>query len=228
MADVAELLVEHYQKTFELTLDLWEQRNRTFLILLLVVGLATLLTFNPTKLVAEPLVVSYIARTLGGNYDSLRVGFPYFLIQSILLMAILYFMVILYHRTTLILRNYVYLAGIEEEIRSRLELAEAELGFTREGRFYQRARSPFQRQIGLAYITMLGVLLVSFLGARIYADLSVGPYWLVGVDVILATPTLLFFLAYAYVSSKVLKRLISKLLRAFAIADGSGSNSKDT
>lgn len=211
MAETAQLLTEHYQKTFELTMKLWEQRNRTFLILLLVVGLATLLTFNPTKLVAEPLVVDYIAKTLGSDRDALRAGFPYFLIQSILLMVVLYFMVILYHRTTLISRNYIYLAAVEEEIRNRLELAEDELSFTREGRFYEQARSPFQRQIGLAYITMLGVLLMSFLGARIYADFSIGLYWLVGIDMILAIPALLFFLAYAYVSSRIISRLVSKL-----------------
>jgi hypothetical protein len=29
-----ELLVGHYEKTYEITLKVWEQRNRTFLILL--------------------------------------------------------------------------------------------------------------------------------------------------------------------------------------------------
>ena len=42
-----ELLAEHYQKTYELTLSMWEQRNRTFLVLLGTVGVATILTFNP-------------------------------------------------------------------------------------------------------------------------------------------------------------------------------------
>ena len=35
-----EVLAEHYQKTFELTLMTWEKRNQTFLLLLAVVGAA--------------------------------------------------------------------------------------------------------------------------------------------------------------------------------------------
>ena len=41
-----ELLTEHYQKTYELTYNLWKQRNKTFLVLLGVIGAATLLTFG--------------------------------------------------------------------------------------------------------------------------------------------------------------------------------------
>src|ERR1700704_3909053 len=39
----AGALVDHYQNTYELVFRLWGQRNRTFLLLLGVVGLAALL-----------------------------------------------------------------------------------------------------------------------------------------------------------------------------------------
>lgn len=214
MADTVEVLAEHYQKTFEVTLNLWEQRNRAFLIILLVVGAATLLTINPTKLVAEPLLVEYIAELFGvepGEREALREGFPYGLIQSILLMGILFFMVLLFHRTTMIQRNYVYLADIEKEIRERLGLRDHERSFTREGEFYASHPAPFARQIGLAYIAMLGVLLIPFLAVRILTDISTGAYWIATVDAVLAAPTLAFFLAYCYLSSGLIRRLVHGL-----------------
>ena len=44
-----ELWTEHYQKTYELTYELWKQRNVTFLALLGVIGVATLLTFGAAQ-----------------------------------------------------------------------------------------------------------------------------------------------------------------------------------
>lgn len=103
-----EIVAEHYQKTYELTLQMWEQRNKTFMFLLAVVGVATLLTFNVAQ--AEPLLVDIIAKIVGisdtARLKELRQGFPYGLIQSVFLMIILYFMVVLYHRTAFILRSY--------------------------------------------------------------------------------------------------------------------------
>jgi hypothetical protein len=57
------ILAEHYQKTYELTLEMWRQRNQTFIVLLAVIGAATLLTFSPSQ--ANPLLVLWIAKALG-------------------------------------------------------------------------------------------------------------------------------------------------------------------
>jgi hypothetical protein len=88
----AELLAEHYQKTFELTLSVWEQRNRTFLMLLGVVGAASLLTFNVSQ--AQPILADLIAEAVGAEGATrraeLRTSFPYGILQSILLMVVLY------------------------------------------------------------------------------------------------------------------------------------------
>jgi hypothetical protein len=60
---IAELLAVHYQKSYEVTSDHWRQRNRIFLILVGVIGAATLLTFRESE--TQPLLVSWIAETLG-------------------------------------------------------------------------------------------------------------------------------------------------------------------
>jgi hypothetical protein len=59
----AELLADHYQKTYELTFELWKQRNMTFLLLLAVIGAATLLTFGSAQ--TNPLLIDWIAKVLG-------------------------------------------------------------------------------------------------------------------------------------------------------------------
>ena len=67
MKNAVELLVEHYEQTYETTLRGWEQRNRTFRSLLVVVGVGTLLTFNVLSLrdmeeTVPPLLNTRVAR----------------------------------------------------------------------------------------------------------------------------------------------------------------------
>ena len=178
-------------------------------MLLAVVGVATLLTFNVAA--AQPLLVDVIASILGiddpARRAELRTSFPYGLIQSILLMVVLYLMLILYHRTTAILRNYEYLAAVEHEIRDSLELPASMISFSREGRFYAKAKVRLAPAIGLAYVLMLFFLLVPFLAMRIFTDFASGQYWFGAIDVVLAVPTLLFYAAYALSSSGFLRRL---------------------
>lgn len=212
MQEGTEILAEHYQKTFELTLKLWEQRNLTFLILLFVVGVGALLTFKVSQ--AEPLFVDLVANIFNIQNEErigeLRASFPYGLLHSILLMVVLYLMVQLYHRTISITRNYDYLAGMEDEIRNSLGLQEPMISFTREGSFYWRNSPSFSKQIGVAYIVMLGLLLSGFLGMRIYSDFGARNVFVIVADVLLALPTIIFFGAYAYSSSRVVRSIFRK------------------
>lgn len=198
MREGTELIAEHYQKTYELTLAMWEQRNRTFLLLLVAVGAATLLTFDVSE--AQPLLADLIAKTFGvedaARRARLHESFPYGVIQSILLMVVLYLMVILYHRTAFIVRSYRYLEAVENDIRAGLPAGQALVSFTREGAFYKGSRPALSRLAGAAYIVMLGLLLAAFLGKRIYTDLKEAGA-LAAADIFLAIPTLLFFAAYA-------------------------------
>jgi len=208
----AEILAEHYQKTFELTLTLWQQRNRILVTLLLVVGVGTLLTFNVKQ--AEPLLVDFVAKMLSIDDEKrlgeLRSSFPYGVIQSVILMIILYLMIQLYHRTVTIIRNYEYLACLENEIRSELEMGQHTKSFTRESTFYSKQSPSFSKKIGFAYILILGLLLLAFLGMRIYTDIYSKNIFAIISDSILAFTTLLFFAHYAYSSSNIIRSLFPK------------------
>jgi hypothetical protein len=193
------VLAEHYQKTFELTLMTWEKRNRTFLLLLGVVGVATLLTFNVPQ--AQPLLADLVMKALDisdtNRATELRSSFPYGLIQSILLMVVMYLMLLLYHRTATIQRFYKYLALLENDIRDALAMTGTPTSFTRESSFYQMHKPVLGRFVAVSYAGMLGLLLVSFLGFRIVGDVSTGNLWVATVDIMLAIPTLVFFYGYA-------------------------------
>jgi hypothetical protein len=199
MTDEANLIAEHYQKTFEVTLATWDNRNQTFLILLATVGAATLLTFNAPQ--AQPLLVDFVSKILSiedaTRKAELRTSFPYGLLQSIMLMAVMYLMLVLYHRTTFINRSYRYLEALEKEIRASLQLSPESVAFTREGVFYWKKRPVLSKAVGAAYVGTLGILLIAFLGMRIASDFLIGNWWFMAADVFLSLPTLLFFGAYA-------------------------------
>lgn len=199
MTERTTALVGHYQKTYELTYTHWRQRNRTFLILLGVISVATLLIFGGSK--TDSMLVYFIAKLVGATdaagREAIRQGLPFGLVQSILLMVVFYLTVNLYHRALYVLRSYRYLGRLEQEIRQDLALPADSIAFTRESSFYWNDRPPLSGWVKWIYILMLGLLLLAFLGARIIGDFHSHSYLLGLVDLIIALPTLLFFYAYA-------------------------------
>ncbi len=199
MADPAELMAEHYQKTYELTYELWKQRNRTFLILVGVIGAATLLTFDTPE--TQSLLVDFVAKVAGvkeaKRIQELRQSFPYGVLQSILLVVVFYLMVNLHHRALYILRNYQYLGTIEGEIRQHLDLPEGTVAFTRESSFYWGSRGPLLGWVKWIYIVLLGVLLLAFLFRQVLNDIEGGTAIFIMIDAILSLMTLMFYFAYA-------------------------------
>jgi hypothetical protein len=198
----AELLVDHYQKTYELTFELWKQRNVTFLVLLGVIAVATLLTFGPAQ--TNPLLIAWIAKVLGitegTRIEQLQKSFPFAILQSLLLVVVFYLIVNLYHRALYVLRNYRYLGELEREIRSELNLPPASIAFTRESTFYWGDRAPLLGAVKWVYIIFVGTLLFAFLGGRTLHDFRIGNALLGFVDLTISTPTVVFFAAYAYSS----------------------------
>lgn len=198
MSSKAEILADHYQRTFEIAMVTWEKRNLTFLVLLFVVGAATLLTFNVPQ--AQPLLVDLVAKALdiddAVRAQELRSSFPYGLMQSILLIVVMYLMLLLYHRTAKIQRFYKYMAELESEIRDDLQLDQCNVGFTREGVYYQKNKPVLGKLVGLSYIMMMGVLLVSFLGYRVYSDFAGGHVGFAVADLALSLATMTFFIGY--------------------------------
>ena len=194
----ATLMVDHYQKTFELTYELWRQRNRTFLLLLGVIGVATLLTFRVPE--ANSLLVDLVAKALNvrdaSRIEVLRKSFPFGILQSILLFVVFYLMVNLYHRALSVLRNFRYLGMLEAEIREDLDLQEPTVSFSREGDFYWGNRGPVLGVVKWIYIVLLGALLLSFLIGKSIDDVRTGSGILIVVDAVMGIPTLFFFAAY--------------------------------
>ena len=204
----AEALVGHYQQTYELTYEMWKQRNRIFLLLLAVISVATILTFRAPQ--ADSLLLDLIRKLLDvsdpARIGELRTSFPFGLLQSVLLVAVFYLMVNLYHRALYVLRNYSYLSRLEVEIRQQLNLPKASVAFTRESTFYWKGRE--STRLGFVkwvYIAFLGALLVAFLFGRIVDDFRLRNHVLAFIDILIATPTLFFFFAYAK-SSAVLDK----------------------
>ena len=197
-----QLLTEHYQKTYELTYELWKQRNITFLVLLGLIGAATLLTFAPAR--TNPLLIAWIAKILGmtesDRIAELQKSFPFAILQSLLLVAVFYLMVNLYHRALYVLRNYRYLGELEREIREQLKLSADSVSFTRENTFYWSDRAPLLGAVKWVYIFFVGALLFAFLGGRTYHDFNAGNIPLGSVDLAISLPTVVFFVAYAYSS----------------------------
>jgi hypothetical protein len=210
--DTAKILSEHYTNTNTLTHEQKKQRNQFLLILLAVIGVATLLTFEGPA--TAPLIVEFIANTLGisdpTRIDTLQNSFPFGLLQSILLFVIFFLMVNLYNRAANVIRLYSYLGKMEEEIRSLLDLGEDTISFTREGLFYWKTRPPLFSSVKWAYIFLMGLLLIAFLGGRIIEDFTTGNYFWGAADTVISIFILIYFIAYAGVSISMDKREANK------------------
>jgi hypothetical protein len=199
--NAAKYLIDHYQKTYELTYALWNGRNKTFLILLAAVGVAALVTFP--ALGGRSVVFLYAGNSLGlkpEDVTALQNGFPFSLLQAIFLFVIFYLIVNLYHRARYVLRNYAYLSALEREIRQQLALPDSTVAFTRESTFYWGNRDFFSGAVKYVYIILLSCLIVSFLVATIVEDWIGHHRALSVVDVLFAVPTLAFLVAYARAS----------------------------
>ena len=128
METTAKYLVDHYQKTYELTYRLWQGRNKTFLILLGAIGVATFVMFP--ALGARSILFLYVRHSLGltdVELKNVQSGFPFGILQAIFLFVIFYLTVNLYHRSRYVLRNYAYLGLLEKEIRQQLALPDSTL-----------------------------------------------------------------------------------------------------
>ncbi len=198
MEDIAKHLIDHYQKTYELTFDLWERRNKIFLMLLGAVGAAPLLMFP--ALGTRSILFLYLGHKFGlseSEIVALQNGFPFSILQAILLFAILYLTINLYHRARYVLRNYAYLSALEREIRAALNLSNGTVAFTRESTFYWGSRDVLSGAVKYIYIFLLAGLLLVFLVSLIVVDWTSGNHRLSAVDMIFAVPILTFIHGYA-------------------------------
>jgi len=194
-----QAITEHYQKTFEVTDELWKERNRLFVFLAISSGIGLLLLL-PLPEVSR-LLVDAIAKLLGIT-DPVRVNqlyadFPLDILLSILLVIVFYLMQKLNSTNLSVLRNYLYLGAMEGEIRQNLGLPKESVSFTREGSFYWGRRSPMQAMSKWYYILVLLIVLLPFLTLKIIRDFSPLNIIMIIVDGIVIVFTLLYFIDYA-------------------------------
>jgi hypothetical protein len=197
--NAAELIAEHYQNTFELTFRLWKQRNREFLILLGVIAASALLTWHPAQ--ASGLLVKWVNHALGfedKDETALAQSLPFGLVQSVSSIVVFYLMASLYHRSITVLRHYKYLAQLEGELRTRLQIPDESWVFTRESTFYwATTRTKFMQRLGWVYSGVLAIVLATFLYERLKNDWQGGLWPLLYFDAAVGFLTLAYFYAYA-------------------------------
>lgn len=205
-AQKAEALVEHYQNTYELVFRLWGQRNKTFLLLLGVVGAAALFVNEESLKDLLQMLRGYLQQgaaptpaapgSASYRYFS-EENFPFKIIHGMFLVSIFYLMVSLYHRSLNVLRYYAYLSALEREIRYQLGFDHGEVGFTRESSFYWHKRPILMTLVKYFYILIIAGMLGLFFYLRVLADLSPFDRLMLTIDAVVGIPTLLVFLAYA-------------------------------
>ena len=197
--ELAEIATNHYQKTFEMTYEVWKERNRLFVYLVLTTGVGLLLLLRVPEV--SSLLVDAVAKLLGitdtNRINQLYKDFPIDVLLSVILVIIFYLMQRLYSTNLSVSRDYQYLGAIETEIRKHLDLPEESVLFTREGKFYWGQRTITQTMSKWYYILVIFIVLLPFLILKITADVILGNIILIVVDSIISIVTLIFFAGYA-------------------------------
>ncbi len=197
--DVAEIASNHYQKTFELTYETWQERNRLFVYLVVITGIGLLLLLRIPE--ASSLLVDAIVKILGitdqNRISQLYKNFPTDVLLSIFLVIVFYLTQKLYTTNLAVLRDYQYLGAIENEIRTHLNLPEESVLFTREGKYYWGRRTITQVMSKWYFILVIFIVLLPFLFLKISADVSLGNSILIIIDSAIGIMTLVFFVGYA-------------------------------
>lgn len=197
------ILFEHYRDTVTLATTLRDERNRFFLYLLIAIAIGIL--FASDAFAGYPLLDT-INRYLeiGLETEALARTLPYQILQALILAAVFFLMMNLYHHSVSVLRYYAYISLLETEVRAPLELADEAVAFTRESGFYWRNRPPLLGLTKYFYALIIGVALGLYMTAKGVGDWNA--YQASGerpeamaslvVDGVIGLPILLVFLGY--------------------------------
>lgn len=198
----AEILADHFQKTFEHNHSLWEERNKNFLVLLGVTGVELLLIYRTDGVLS--VIADFYSKFLKDKSpDEIARGFPFNLLISILLVVILYLMIQISHRTSHITRTYGYLEQVERDIRNTLEITSGH-SLTREGEYYRNTQRYLSKLTGAVYALLLGALLLLVGYGKVWplrptVTISIDTL-LPAVDVLVLGMTGVFYINYLYLS----------------------------
>lgn len=195
----AQAITEHYQKTFELTHEMWKERNRLFVYLVLTTGVGLLFLLRVPEF--DKLLVETIASILGiqdpERVSQLYTNFPFDILLSAILVIIFYLMQKLYSTNLSVSRYYLYLGTMEDEIRKMLELPKESVAFTREGRFYWGGRTATQNISKWLYVIVITITLLPFSLLKVFGDLELKNIILVFIDIVVSLMTFVYLFEYA-------------------------------
>jgi len=197
--ETIQVVTEHYQKTFELTHEMWKERNKLFVYLVLTTGVGLLFLLRVPEF--DKLLVETIASILNID-DAARIAelysnFPFDVLLSAILVIIFYLMQKLYSTNLSVSRYYLYLGAMEEEIRKTLKQPKNSVAFTREGKFYWSGRSVTQNISKWLYVTVITITLLPFSILKIFSDLELKSIVLIIVDIVVSLMTYIYLFEYA-------------------------------
>ena len=197
--ETVQVVTEHYQKTFELTHEMWKERNKLFVYLVLITGVGLLFLLRVPEF--DRLLVETIASILGiqdtARIAELYTNFPFDILLSAILVIIFYLMQKLYSTNLSVSRYYLYLGTMEDEIRKSLSLPETSVAFTREGKFYWDGRTNTQNISKWLYVIVITITLLPFSILKVFGDFESKSILLILVDVAVSLMTYIYLFEYA-------------------------------
>ena len=197
-----EVLANHYQKTYEVALENWKERNKLFIFLVLtaIVGLLILQRGDTVNELLVKYVQKYFELKVPDDQnliDKISKSVPFSLVQSGILVAMFYFMQRLHATNLAVMRTYKYLAILENEIQPYLGLPEISGSFTRESKFYWNNRVFMQTMSKWSYVVVLFVLLIPFMYFKVSSDFGSAPVTITIVDITVSLLTFAYWADYA-------------------------------
>ncbi|MDZ7340457.1 MAG: hypothetical protein ONB27_03800 [candidate division KSB1 bacterium] len=167
----AELLLDHYKDTFQLTLYHWKARNRLFLFILILLALMALDFYSPNAI--SRWVNAFITQNLGQDVPTL----DFEIMGTVMIFLLLTLVIEYYKRSINVDRQYRYLISIEESICDAMDgdyiAREGKSYFSRTGvpeTDGKNRRPIYLRCVGPLYTYFFPVILILLLGYKIYHD----------------------------------------------------------
>jgi hypothetical protein len=122
--------------------------------------------------IAKFLKITDLEKFLNITDQTAQMMFLFNVLFSGVLMVMFYLMQRLYSTNLSVMRNFIYLGALENEIRKHLGLSKESISFTREGSFYWGKRSLMQSMSKYYYVVILLILIIPFISTKFVADIQ--------------------------------------------------------
>lgn len=159
-----EVLLSHYNTSFDSVLRVWSQRNRLFLWLLVLLTTETFFTFNPVA--ARAVVLGLFKKFTDADVKQLDETLDFGFVNLLGYAIWLYLTINLYQRSVYVSTYYGYLDRLERRMNALLGSDDV----TREGEFYRRSRKPLHSNVGFFYTWIFHVLMGLVLAYKLVVD----------------------------------------------------------